>query len=91
MLREGFWTGSTGFGWEKIQRKHKITNLKLVERIIQNPNGGDLRKGTERRIYRAFALRHSCGLNGSCEEVERIKLSRLSSSSAVLTLTGRSG
>lgn len=46
--------------------------LNLVEKIIKNPNSGDL-QGTA-RVYRGFAQRFRCDISGRCTEVERIPL-----------------
>lgn len=73
LLRRGWWLGGNpGFGWDKIYHKHKITNMNLVEKIIQNPNGGELQG--EARVYRGFAQRFRCDVSGRCTEVERIPL-----------------
>lgn len=64
--------GVPGFGWEKIMHKHGITNVNLVEKLIENPNGGTER-GT-RPEYAGFAQRFSCDISGRCTEVERIPL-----------------
>lgn len=73
LLRRGWWLGgNSGFGWDKIYHKHKITNMNLVEKIIKNPDGGEL-QGTA-RVYRGFAQRFRCDISGRCTEVERIPL-----------------
>lgn len=72
LLRRGYFTGGAGFGWDKIFHKHGITNMNLVEKIIRNPNGGQI-DGTA-RVYSGFAQRFRCDVSNRCTEVERIPL-----------------
>lgn len=58
ILRRGYLLGGAGYGWDKIMGKHKITNKRLVELIIKNPDGG-VEQGTA-RVYGGFAQRFSC-------------------------------
>ena len=52
-MRQGTYNGSTGFGWEKVQRRHAIYSKHSVGYVIKNPNGGTP-QGTQ-RLYKAWA------------------------------------
>ena len=72
LLRTGRYDGTRGYGWEKILRRHAITNKNLVQKLIQSSAGSPA--GGESREYTGFAQRFSCDISGRCTEVERIPL-----------------
>lgn len=40
-LRRGYWLASSpssGFGWDKVYHKHRITNIGVIRYIVRNPD-----------------------------------------------------
>lgn len=75
LMRQGFWNGTTGYGWEKIQRKHLIVNKRVVQGIIQNPNGGEFDpKRAKRKLYKAIARQDECVVGVGCRPVQSIRM-----------------
>ncbi len=58
LLREGTYRDGKGFGWTKIQRKHKIRKIESVRFVTSNPAGGAPQGDS--RVYVAYANRKEC-------------------------------
>lgn len=69
ILRDGTYNGKDGFGWEKIQSKHRIHEIGSVRFVTQNPEGGTPQGGD--RVYMAYANRKECD-GGYCRYVESL-------------------
>lgn len=58
LLREGTYRDGKGFGWKKIQARHKIRKVSSLRFVISNPAGGEPQGSN--RVYLAYATRKEC-------------------------------
>lgn len=83
--RNGTWNGSTGFGWQKISQKHKITSYNAIGFIAHNPDGGTA-QGTD-RLYMAYANEMTCTA-GHCVGTDSIPVKLVVSYANVVSYYG---
>ena len=73
VLRRGYWSADNprgGFGYEKILRKHEITDLGVVESIVRKPDT-IMPQANGRSAHESIARQFRCSITG-CVTVQSV-------------------
>jgi hypothetical protein len=68
LLRQGYYNGVQGFGFDKMFHKHNLKHTGVFVFVLGNPNCGTPQGGSTIK-YDAYANRVQCGISG-CEVVD---------------------
>lgn len=71
ILRAGAWDGSFGFGMKKIEAKHKIANIEMLQAITRT---SDIREFDGKRVYTRYAVRSDSSADQDVVEIVPVRL-----------------